>query len=273
MMDSRSLRTLISISVAVSAIASILSALGWPYQFFVWEFFFDGRLVAILALSFIAWKRGFITLPSPMPSLRSFRWHENVWAFLAPLAFYALTIGAGMAASAVKVDPLDNAATLVLATLFDIPAIYVFSITSVLVEEFLFRGVVLDAFTKRSSPFLAVVLSSVLWTLFMVPEVIGLNDLALPSISVVLLFIFITGLFCSVIALRWSTIWIGYSFRVGIIALTPIIISSLTTEADAFFITSSPWFAAEGGVMIILMILSAFFLFRRTAHFAQKTVN
>jgi membrane protease YdiL (CAAX protease family) len=257
----------------ISGFFTLLSAFSIPFQFYLWEFYFDGKTLAVAGLIFTLWKRGRISFTADQFVFIRFDWRKNVWIFFAPVLFYALPIAAGYFFKEVSIVPLDNAATLILGTLFDIPAIFAFSVTSVLLEEVLFRGITFHSFRRHYTLRNALIFSNALWTAYCIPEIITIPDLTLLLGGVAGLFFFSLGLFCSVVSLRSTSLWVGYSFRIGLVSLTPILLTSIVAESDSFFTASSPVFIAEGILVSVAMLTASMFILQKEPVSAKNAEN
>jgi membrane protease YdiL (CAAX protease family) len=255
----------------ISAFFSILSLFSIQYQFSLWEFFIDGRIAAVAIVVAAAWKQGRIIIDPKNPSMFRFDWKRNAALFFLPLLFYSLSITGGLVSGTLSIDPLDNAATLVLGTLFDIPAIFTFSITTILLEEILFRGIFLPSFRQHVRLRTALLLTNVLWVIYCLPEIFSIPGITLIQGIVTGFFFFSLGLFCSMTAIKTNSVWTGYSFRVGIVSLTPILLTSMIAESDSFFSTQSIIFNAEGLVVSMILILVSFIVLRRSAENLQNS--
>ncbi len=238
----------------ISFFFGILGYFKIQYQFYLWEFFVDLKILTLVGVVILFKKRKEIIFASNELLLLRFDWKKNVAIFFAPILVYSVTIVLGLLFKQISVNRLDNASTLVLATVFDIPALYVFSATSVLFEEIIFRGILLSSFQRSNSAILTTLISSIFWTLFIGSELLGFEDLTLLTISIILLFFLSIGLFLTMLVNRYHSIWPGYSFRIGIITLTPITLTSQLVESDSFFASSSSIFIAEGVIVSVLLI-------------------
>jgi membrane protease YdiL (CAAX protease family) len=234
----------------------VLSYFKLQFQFYLWEFFVDLKIVTLVAVVALFYKRKEIVFGSNELLLIHFDWKQNTTIFFAPVLVYILTIVLGLFSNQMTINKLDNAVTLVLATMFDIPALYVFSATTVLIEEILFRGVLLSSFQRSNSIILTALFSSIVWSLFIGSEIFSVEELNLLKVSMLLLFFFSLGLFLSMLFNRFHSIWPGYSFRIGIITLTPITLTSQLVESDSFFSSSSVIFISEG-IMVSMLLIGA----------------
>jgi hypothetical protein len=162
-----------------------------------------------------------------------------------------------------SINKLDNAVTLILATLFDIPAIYVFSATTILIEEILFRGVLVSSFQLSFSPGWGTFISSALWTLWSINEILAVEPITVLILISLLLFFLSLGFLLSALVKKYQSIWPGYSFRIGVMTLTPITLTSQLVESDSFFSSTSSIFIAEGLLISILTTCVSILLLKK----------
>ncbi len=235
------------------------------YQFYVWEIFIDAKILCLLGLIFFLYKKKTMLFTKDQFVFLQFDWRKNLVVCSLPLFFYVIPIIVGLLIKEVSVSKLDNATTLVLATLFDLPAIYFFSLTSIFIEEIFFRGILLSTFQQKYSPIHSIILSSLFWMMFNISELVGLEELNFAHIIVIAIYFFSIGILCAAFSNKYKSVWLGYSFRVGIIALIPIILTSSLLESDSFLTTTSYFFNAEGIVVSLLLIVSGVILYTTTA--------
>ncbi|MFZ4618913.1 MAG: type II CAAX prenyl endopeptidase Rce1 family protein [Bacteroidota bacterium] len=240
-----------------------LSFLKIQYQFYIWEILIDLKVVAMVVLLYAWYRKNEIVFSRSQLSFFSLDWKKNVLLFSVPLIIYAITIGIGIAVSEVKINKLDNAATLILATIFDIPAIYVFSATSILIEELVFRGILLRSFGRQHGLFQASMITAALWLIFMVTDVFGTETFTIELSLVLALYFLASGFLLSSLSLWKGNVWLGYSLRIGLITLTPIILTSRINESDSSFTTESLYFIAEGISVTVIVIIMAVFFYSR----------
>jgi membrane protease YdiL (CAAX protease family) len=262
MIEQQYFRLTFVIVICISILSEILSYFQIPYQFYVWELFIDSKIIALMLLLIFLYRKKAIQLASVKLLLMSWSWKKNIIYFFLPIFIYVIVIAAGLLFNAVLPNKLDNSTTLILATLFDIPAIFVFSATSILIEEIFFRGFLLSTMQQFRPQWQAIILISFAWVVYNFSEIIGIEDVNLLQSIIVVLFYFSIGLFCSILVSKYKSIWLGYSLRVGLITLTPIIVTSLLSESDAFFSTESVLFIAEGAIVSVLIMVIGYILFR-----------
>jgi membrane protease YdiL (CAAX protease family) len=243
--------------VAISMLFGLLSFWKVRYQFYLWEILFDLKVLTILGLFAYFFRRRDFVFDASQLSFFTFDWKRNVVWFAVPLFIYAAVIGAGLAAGDVKINTMDNAVTLVLATVFDIPAIYVFSATSILIEEIMFRGIIVRSYVQTSGVVRSIIIAGLLWTVYMVSDIAGTEIFDAAESAVLTLFFFAVGLLLAALSMSRGNVWFGYSLRIGLVTLTPIILTSRINESDSFFTTPSLLFFAEGMVVSGIIALIA----------------
>jgi membrane protease YdiL (CAAX protease family) len=258
---------MIVLLLVISAVFALLSLSSIRFQFSLWELFIDAKIITAAAVIVTAWKKEWIDILPEHRSLIQFEWRSNTAIFFVPLAMYLFPIAAGYGAKELSLNPLDNAATLVLGTLFDIPALFVFSVTSIFVEEVIFRGILFRSLrAHRTLPF-ALVLTNLVWMIFCLSEIISIPDISVLKAGAIGVFFFSIGVFCSALTVANTNIWMGYSFRVGILALTPIVLTSFLAESDSFFTTQSLLFAADGMIVSLFLLVASALILRRHTDF------
>ncbi len=244
----------------ISILFSILALFSVPYQFYLWEFYVDIRFAVLTGLVYYLWRRKKAAISAADAILLQFQWRTVFKSFFAMLPVYGIAIGTGILLDETSYTPVENGMTILLGMIFDIPAVFVFSLTSIFIEELFFRGMLLNAFRSVYSELSAAVYSASAWMIFTIPEVIMISSVTWESAIMLLVYHFSLGALCSVIILRYSSIWIVYSIRMGIIIFTPVILSSLIMESDPFF-TSSIVFSTEGILTSAVFIFLSIWLF------------
>lgn len=250
------------ILIFISLLAGILSYFKIPYQFYIWEVFIDSKIIVLALLLFYFYRIKTIELSSVRLLLTNWYWKKNIIFFFLPIFIFAIVIASGLLFDKVILNRLDNSTTLILATLFDIPAIFVFSATSILIEEIFFRGFLLTTMKLLHGQIHAIILISFIWVVYSFSDFIGSEEFSLLKFGVVIIFFFANGVFCSILASKYQSLWIGYSFRLGLITLSPIIVPSLLSESDVFYSTESILFNAEGIIVSVLILVISYLIFQ-----------
>jgi hypothetical protein len=257
----------------ISILFGIFRLLNIPFQFYLWEFFIDTKILTVAGIIILFVKRKEVAFSGDQMRFLSFNWQKNIWFFLLPLGVFLIPIAVGIGVGEVTVNKLNNVSTLILATIFDIPAIYIFTLTSVFIEEIIFRGIFFVSFREKSSIRNAQFLSGCLWVAYSFSEIAAIEELHWSTISTLLLYYFMQHLICSSLVVHYSSVWPGYSFRVGMISITPILLSSLSIESDSFFKTNSSFFVAEGIIVSILLIIISLRILSITSNLTKIQEN
>lgn len=234
-----------------------------PFQFYIWEIFFDLKVISLLILLAILFKKDKLLLAKIQIYPRSWFWKSNLLWFSVPIGIYLINIFTGLLFDEIKVNKNDNSITLILATIFDIPAIFIFSITTVYIEELFFRNFVVSYLSEKFSHIYSIIASSLLWMFYNLSEIMFLQEITIIVIITILLYFFSIGCFTAMLYKKHNSIFPGYSFRIGIISLTPIIITSVITESDSFFSTTSNVFFAEGILVSAILLTVAIYFIKR----------
>jgi membrane protease YdiL (CAAX protease family) len=242
---------------AVAVLFSLLQYYEIPYQFYFWEILIDLKIVSLLVFLLIQWKRKELVFQWQLSGIEKWQWKGNILWFFYPAAVLLMVGIVAFIMNQVEPENVDNSSTILLQTIFDIPAIFVFSVTSVFVEEFFFRSILFRSQLQLRTVIHAVLLNSCFWTIFYLPEIISIeNDAILVFISVAL-FIFSYGFLLCILMWRNETLWYGYSFRIGISAILPLFVTSNFVDSGTFFTTDSAYFNAEGIVFSIIFFITA----------------
>lgn len=267
MIDKKAIPLFISIIIAISLVFVILCGLPIPYQFSIWEVFIDCKDLALVGLIFYFWKnKKFEFIPD---DIKHWDTRKVLISFFFVFVLLSITIGIGLISGYTKVSNIENVFTAILSTLIDIPALFVFSSTTILIEEIFFRSITIRSLSGNSSIVFAVFIASGIWTLFKLPDVLQLDTVTLSIKSVILVNIFSVGLLCSALRFRFVSIWPGYSLRIGFLALSPLMLETLSFESDAFFSSNSILFSSEG-ILISLLILAYTGFLMKSAFFTKN---
>lgn len=251
------------ITISVIAIATFFGGLNFlkiQYQFYIWEIFIDLKILSLLLIFFALRRKHLYQFSLENLHLKKWEVNKNIFWFSMPFAVYAVVAVFGIVFRQVQVDDVDNASTLVLATIFDIPAIYVFSATSILVEEVFFRVLLFNILKVTYSFWKAATVAAILWSMFSFTDILSMANLGFITIFLASLNFFGVGLLCAALVEKYRSIWVSYSFRIGIISLTSLILPSYFVEADSLLTTKSNLFFSEGFIVSLLIILGAFIL-------------
>jgi len=263
MIESKSLTFTGILVIAISLLFAIISYFQIQYQFYVWEIFIDLKILSLIGIILFLIKQKKIVFDLEQLTSLKWKWLVNVLAFLVPVVIYIVVILLGLIFRQVSLDRPDNSATLVLATLFDIPAIYVFSVTSIFIEELFFRGVLYNSYRNENSIWISGFITSGLFAIYSISEIVGIEEVNIMTVLILLLYFFSLGFFCIVISQKLRSLWISYSLRIGIITLTPLFLTSQLVESDSFFVTTSNLLFAEGIITSIILLVASILLIEK----------
>lgn len=262
MIESGSLRITLLLLVFLSIFFSILSFIRIPYQLYVWEIFIDGKIIALVLFMIYLVKRSKLLLSSLSAPLQNFYWRRNILWYLFPVLAYSVVLLVGILTEEGKLDNFDNLLTLTLATLFDLPAVFVFSLAYLFIEEIVFRSVLLNSLLLRMNKEGTVMTISVLFALYCMSDVFT-NDFSSALIfATLLLYFFSVGVITSALVLKYNSLWISYSFRIGLLTIAPLFLTSYLAESDSLFQTKNSLFFAEGIVFSLITLSIGFILLR-----------
>ncbi len=157
---------------------------------------------------------------------------------------------------------VDNAGTFLLATFFDIPATFFFSITTVLLEEIVFRGFVFSAISKGENFALPALLTSGLWALMSFGSALQFHNLTFWSILIGFSNLISIGFICSALFLFSKSIWPSYSFRIGLLVFSSALLCGSQDDTNSFFFANLSSFSSTGVLSSLLNIVFAASLFK-----------
>lgn len=250
----------------ISLLSATVALLGVSTQFNLWEFPVDVKILLFVLLLFLFirkyhWDFG-------INKYGILRWDvgQNVLAFLSPLVILALTITAGYLLKKTTFEGADDSVTLMLATLFDIPAAYFFSVAVVLVEELIFRGFIFDFVSREYGIFKSVLISSIIWTVANFDKIAQIRSSSLFVVSSELLNLISIGLACSAIYYHAKSIWPGYSFRIGLLVFSSAMLASDVNETSTVFYTGTQALSNSGILLsfVTLAFTSCLFIFSKS---------
>jgi membrane protease YdiL (CAAX protease family) len=250
---------------AIAAIAAACNLAGIRTHFYLWELLLDGKTIAIAALYFLLLRPSLWR--NEAQELGVFRWSivKIAGAFLIPAVLSGAIVGAGLLAKKVGYADPDNAATMLLTLAFDIPAIFIFSVTTVFIEEYVFRGCILTEFDRKGMAGAGLLISSVLWAIYAFVEVLPLEEFSWMTIGILFLFYVSVGIASGALYVASRSVWISYAFRVGVMTIMPSVISGAAGETDAFFSTENIFFLGDGiiaSAALIVIFVSMFYIIR-----------
>lgn len=230
----------------VATATFFLTFLKKPTSATIWEFRIDGPILACLALAAGVDRRRIIAFRSLLPAV--FGRPDWKWVFLAFVVAFVVTgflILSGYFLKAVDYQGVDNPATFCLSVLLDLPAIAVFSLSTIFLEELLFRGILSAIFDETESIIPGILASSCLWALLKIAESeSAVGDLRTFPEHFIALVAFGSAL-CA-IASAAKSLWASYTLRIAMTTIVPIFLSGSESDQNSFFVCSSPHFAPDG---------------------------
>ena len=258
------------ISVASAAVAF----LGVNTQFHLWEFLVDMKILLFLLLAFLFIRKYSWNFPPGIYGLRRWDARPNILAFLTPLALISVTVIAGYLLNKTTFEGADGFVTLLLATLFDAPAAYFFSVAVFLVEELIFRGFIFDIVSKKNGIFKSTLVTSLIWTVANLDKVVQIRYPSLFVISSELLNVISTGLACSAIYCHTRSIWPGYTLRIGLLLFSSAMLTSDINETSGAFYTETPALSNSGILLsfVMLALTTCLFIFSKRTKLPSKNL-
>ncbi|HLP15624.1 MAG TPA: CPBP family intramembrane glutamic endopeptidase [Bacteroidota bacterium] len=238
----------------IAAAAALTNIAGIKTHYYVWELLVDGKTLLLIG-AFVLFFRP-KNWRNEGQKRGVFRWSilRNIGAFLIPALVAGGLAGAGILLKKVSYADPENATTMLLTLIFDIPAIFIFSVTTVFVEEYLFRGVIVTEFERNGAPSTGLFVSSLLWALYAIVDELPIDEFTWVKLSVLLLFYFSVGIACGSLYFSSRSVWISYAFRIGVLTITPSFLSGVTGATDAFFGTENFYFLGDGIIASALLV-------------------
>ncbi|MGE5316003.1 MAG: lysostaphin resistance A-like protein [Acidobacteriota bacterium] len=239
----------------IAALHAAAAAAGIKTYVYLWELLIDGRTVLLAGLLYLLLKPA--QWRNDAQDRGVFRWSiaKNAGAFLIPVLLTGLIAAAGLLVKKVQFADPENGTTLALTTLFDIPAIFIFSVTTVFVEEYIFRGWILTEFERSGSAWMGFFFSSVLWAVYALSDLVPLEDFAWTTLGLMALYYCAVGIAASALYYGSRSLWVSYSFRIGVMTLTPLMLTGAAESAEAFFSTENPLFFGDGIIASAALML------------------
>jgi membrane protease YdiL (CAAX protease family) len=239
-----------------------LVRLGLKTQFYIWEFEIDLKPAVFGVLCYFFNRKFQIGFKFAKIGVRSWDWPTNFLAFFSPFGLFALLIVVGVLFKATAYQGVENSTTFLLATFFDIPATFFFSITTVLLEEIVFRGFVFSTISKGENFVLPALLTSGLWALMSFSNAFQIQNSSFGSILIEFLNLISIGFVCSALLLFSKSIWSSYSFRIGLMVFSTALLCGKLDETNSFYITNLASFSSNGILLSLLNFIFATILFK-----------
>lgn len=263
MIESGWLRLTTAYVIFISIVFMIFSYLRIQYQFYVWELFIDLKIVLLLLFLSYLWIRKKFQINILLLKISKYDWKSNLVWLIFPAIFYGFIIVGGYFTNQTEIDKLDNWITLILATVFDLPAVFFFSFTSVFIEEAFFRGILFNSVNSNKPVLYSLLFTASLFSIFSMADVFSFDFSSILIFINLLLYFVSIGFLSSILVLRYNSLWIAYSYRIGLLTMPPLILTSYLTESDSFFKTENSFFYAEGLIFSLLNIGIGYYLLRK----------
>ena len=251
----------------ISLISAAVALFGGSVQFYLWEFPLDAKLLFYVLLLFFYIRKYHWNFGINKYGILRWDIRSNSLAFLIPLVILAISISMGYLFEKTTFEGVDDSVTLLLATLFDIPEVYFFSVTVILLEEWIFRGFISDFLSRQYGLFRVVIFSSLIWTVANIDKLSQFRYTSFFAISSELINLISIGIATSVLYFQTKSIWPGYSFRVGLLVFSSTMLASNVNEMSGIFYTETQAFSNSGILLsfVTIFLSSFFFLFSKNA--------
>lgn len=246
--------------ISLLSITAVL--LGFNTQYYLWEFALDVKVLVIALLLLYFGKKYRWDFGLDRHGIRNWIPKLNAFAFFIPLLLLALVVAIGMLSRKTSYEEVENSYTFLLATIVDIPAIYFFSITVVLLEEIIFRGLMFDLVSRDRGNLVSVLSSSLIWTAVNFDKAAQIQNVTFTLATSELLSIMAVGVICSSFYCLSRSIWPGYSLRIGLRVFSSTVLTTRASDTNAYFQTDSPIFSNDGILISILILILSFVLLR-----------
>lgn len=222
-----------------------------PTEFHLWEVPVNVRIFAISGIPFLLDPGRFVLKELSQFGILKWRWKSNLIAFAVPMVFLFIIIVLPQIWGKNVLDDLGTSPMSMFAVLFDIPALYVFSLLVVLMDEIVFRGFLLGAFRQRGGLVLSIFMTTFVWTLASSEKIFRADDHSLVSVASGFLYLLSIGFATSGIFCHTNSVWNCYSYRIGLQVVSSAIIGSGLTMDPEFL---SPSIAP----LYLILLLSLF---------------
>jgi len=252
--------------------SEVLFQLGVRTQFYLWEFRLDLNILVIWVFCLIFNRKLTLDLGLSKIGIGRWVWRDNFLAFFSPFFLLAIIIAVGLLVKTITYQRVDNPSTFLLATIFDIPATFFFSISNVLMEEIVFRGFIFRVISKGKKFFVSTFLVSSLWGVFSLGNFLHDQGSGVTPIFTGLINSFSMGLVCSALLLYSKSIWSSYSFRIGILTFSAALLSRSQEESNTFFASNLASFSNNGIICSLLYFVLAVILLKLSKNRQMSTL-
>lgn len=251
--------SLLGATVLITVFSLLFNYLSFPAIGRVWEFPIDLKVVAIAFVAWYAIRRdsgGYLR----GLGLRSWNWLYVFSAFCAPAVLVLATVAIGYILKAVEFQGVENAPTLFLAVVFDLPALFFFSATTILVEEIVFRGLFFEILSERGNLISASLLTSTLWAVLRIADAFAGSTHLPLSIASQLVNLLSFGVVLNLLFIKSSSVWVPYAFRLGVATFSSIFLGGAEAETNSLFVAKCPHVETTVQAMALLYAALAFLL-------------
>ncbi len=253
--------TLITFFIALFGV--VLAFQNISTNIFLWEFQFSWKIILFLIFILLIYSSRLSSLKEFVVSnLKNFNLKNVIVYLIIPLIASFLLLLIGIIFGEIQTGEIKDFTLFVFGIIFDFPAIWLFSITIVLIEEIIFRGIILSEFTK-SGNIAAFIIPNLLFTLYysdeFILQILKETNIIWSNISLLASYYFFSGIIATLIVSKFGTIWESYSLRVGIVSFSQIISTSIIYDGNSYFITKNSIFMVEGIIFLFLLLVLIFF--------------
>jgi len=244
----------------VLLIVAVLARSGFSSQFYVWEFRVDVKPILFAIFCYFFARRFSFQFVQISSEIWKWNWKVNLLAFFSPVLLCGIVILVGLAVGGIVYQGVDNAATFLLGIIVDIPAIFFFSASTLLLEEIIFRGYVYSYLSAEHGFIIPALVTSALWGVIFYSNFFDFQQLSFLSVIGGFLNLISIGFVCSSLVYFSTSIWASYSFRVGLATFLIPLLSGKQDEANSFFLSNFPAFSNSGILLSLLFFIFAAFI-------------
>ncbi|MFA6540086.1 MAG: CPBP family glutamic-type intramembrane protease [Bacteroidota bacterium] len=273
MIDSQSYRGILFFVTSIAVFFAVLQHFGISSVFYFWEIAIDIKIVSIFGYLYALYKKQKFVLNITDLKLFPGDWYRNIIFFFIPIFIYGFVAFLGLIFGSVTLTPLENKPTVVLAALFDLPAIFIFSITIILMEEMVFRSILLKSGFGSHSNLQTFIVINIIWSIYSILSIIDVTEANFLILLSIFLSQFSIGFFLSCVVMKYRSIWLAYSFRIGMKIIPPLMMKSVVLDADPFFTTHSLFFSAEGWLSSVIILLFAIYCYQQDVKMIENQTN
>ena len=255
-----SFSALLIVFFSITLLSAICARNEIPTEFNIWEFPFDTRILAAGVYMLLELRKNLDGSFLKQSGLGQWHWKQNIFVFFVPALVIISTIVLGLMLNKIEFQGVDNVSTYLLSTMFDIPVIFFFSVTTLFVEELFFRGYLLKMLSAGRKPVTGGLIAAVLWSVFRLGDILGADSYSLTSFIVNLSYLLSTGLLLSMLFHATESVWSCYIYRIGTSIFSSMLLSHPENVANSLFYANSVLFSETGVFVTALNLTFAYFL-------------